>query len=1119
MAKNSKIAKWKAQANKFMAKRKFDKAVALFLKVLEENPHDTTTRQRVADCYERLGEKEKAIAALIEIARIFEEDGRITPAIATLRRAQRLDPNNIEVIEALVSVLINQNNQIEARSLLLQLADIYERLNRYTKVLEALNRYIELMPDDYKMQRRRAHVKAELGRREEAQQEYLLLTRKLIEEKNLKEAIITAEQGVKTFPHFQELQTLLAEAYAREGQYEKAIETFEYTSPTTPEAYVLYIRSLLATGRYERARDLGKEMISLFPDAVQHVDPLIESIDEERWPLFESFFQVLIEKGFKQGKFSSAWNVLTKLIDSFPVSPDFIKGTVQYLKNQGQETKIIDLLDRLLAKKLQEGDLEKAVEYVDMIIEIDPSNQQYIEKREYLLKKIGGEQTLPPQPEVTEETQPEEEELHELFGEETLASGKEQPEEVPEDTIVRGPTPAEMPTPQAPLVEMDEFEEEEISEKIREHLTEAEVFYKFGMVQKAIEELESALRQYPGHPELEDVFDKLYQIYLNESLPDRAADKLVQRIEFYEQLGQYNKIPDVIEELRSLRPGHPRLKDFEKYAESAVEELPGVLEISSEIEGIETILQEEDENFNMMLQEAFFYVNNDLYDDARRLLEELKKKKPEHFKVKELEQMLSAPTSSGQVVSEGMEQFEDITDDSESFEIEFDLNEEADQMPMKEVKEEDVLEEEFVLPLDEFGFEDVEEETTERNSHIEPAKEVMEEEIHIEEEMTLGEDFEPVDFSDIEEFAPGKEKNVETSQEEEKPQLESEAKVVHPAEKEEISDEKEPEENILPQEEEQVKEKKVVVSRPKTIPTINVEDFFNEIFKESKKKHKKSKQLKEGAEEEIMLSMLQELKESTKKKRKSTKPGKKEVQKEEQKETESDEFLKGMEDLVEEAFGEGEKGGEQEKIEISVEQPATVMEEEEAEILEPASDTDEFEAQFIDLASEYEQEILGESQSETVVETSSEEALYASLSKFKQKIAEVVPDDDARTHFDLGLAYVQMGLLDEAIVEFQKSARNDSFYVDSQLQIADCFLQKGMPDAAIKSFSKILERKDLQPDVKKEVQYHLATLYEEMGEFEKAYEIYLDVLSSDATFKDVSEKVAQLEELRRQKPH
>jgi tetratricopeptide (TPR) repeat protein len=170
-----------------------------------------------------------------------------------------------------------------------------------------------------------------------------------------------------------------------------------------------------------------------------------------------------------------------------------------------------------------------------------------------------------------------------------------------------------------------------------------------------------------------------------------------------------------------------------------------------------------------------------------------------------------------------------------------------------------------------------------------------------------------------------------------------------------------------------------------------------------------------------------------------------------------------------------------------------------------------------DLAKELESELVEEGvslQEESVPEEmprqiSAEEVLR----EFKSKVATVVSDEDADTHYDLGIAYKEMGLIDEAISEFNVSSASPHKAVESYNMIGLCYRDKGNFTEAEKYFKLALQNPDITKDFSKGVLYDLARVYEENGEVKKAIEIFEKIVSIDSNFRDVSERLTNLKSM------
>lgn len=125
--------------------------------------------------------------------------------------------------------------------------------------------------------------------------------------------------------------------------------------------------------------------------------------------------------------------------------------------------------------------------------------------------------------------------------------------------------------------------------------------------------------------------------------------------------------------------------------------------------------------------------------------------------------------------------------------------------------------------------------------------------------------------------------------------------------------------------------------------------------------------------------------------------------------------------------------------------------------------------------------------------------------------------DDPQTHYDLGVAFREMNLLDEAIGEFQKVVKGaqKGNYPSNFLQVctllALCFMDKKLPAIAAKWYLRALELPDLDEEATMAVTYDLGMAYEQAGDARKALEKFSEVYSQNIDYRDVAEKIRQLQ--------
>lgn len=118
-----------------------------------------------------------------------------------------------------------------------------------------------------------------------------------------------------------------------------------------------------------------------------------------------------------------------------------------------------------------------------------------------------------------------------------------------------------------------------------------------------------------------------------------------------------------------------------------------------------------------------------------------------------------------------------------------------------------------------------------------------------------------------------------------------------------------------------------------------------------------------------------------------------------------------------------------------------------------------------------------------------------------------VEDGDYRSHYDLGMAYLEMSLLNEAIREFQFAAHSPAYQVRSLEMIGRCFITQNQPASAINQLAKGLALVEGDDRAALGIKYSLALAYEMSGEPDRARAFFEDIAAVDVTFKDVEEKM------------
>jgi tetratricopeptide (TPR) repeat protein len=132
------------------------------------------------------------------------------------------------------------------------------------------------------------------------------------------------------------------------------------------------------------------------------------------------------------------------------------------------------------------------------------------------------------------------------------------------------------------------------------------------------------------------------------------------------------------------------------------------------------------------------------------------------------------------------------------------------------------------------------------------------------------------------------------------------------------------------------------------------------------------------------------------------------------------------------------------------------------------------------------------------------------LEQFKRGIDENLESDDYQSHYDLGVAFKEMGLLDEAIAEFQKALRAAEGRLRTSEALGMAFFEKGQYAVCESVLRRAVDGLDGTDEAKIGVLYWLGRASEALGKRAEAMASYERAVAVDIRFMDLSERIHRL---------
>jgi tetratricopeptide (TPR) repeat protein len=169
---------------------------------------------------------------------------------------------------------------------------------------------------------------------------------------------------------------------------------------------------------------------------------------------------------------------------------------------------------------------------------------------------------------------------------------------------------------------------------------------------------------------------------------------------------------------------------------------------------------------------------------------------------------------------------------------------------------------------------------------------------------------------------------------------------------------------------------------------------------------------------------------------------------------------------------------------------------------------------FFDLAAELRDELSAAPVQKTSA-TSHDQSLDEIFEEFKKGVEDHEKKEDEDTHYNLGVAYREMGLLDDAVSEFNMTNEGETKFIQSRYMLGLCYLEKGDYETAINEIQNALGYSYSFAEASEErvgMHYDLGLAFQGVGNNTSSLEELQKVFAIDPSYRDVATKVQELQQ-------
>ncbi len=162
--------------------------------------------------------------------------------------------------------------------------------------------------------------------------------------------------------------------------------------------------------------------------------------------------------------------------------------------------------------------------------------------------------------------------------------------------------------------------------------------------------------------------------------------------------------------------------------------------------------------------------------------------------------------------------------------------------------------------------------------------------------------------------------------------------------------------------------------------------------------------------------------------------------------------------------------------------------------------------EYVDLIAE-----LGmEETLEGIADSWAENETADTAEEFRNGIGKQLSREDTETHYNLGIAYMEMELYNEAAREFKIALKDPGLEFDCYTRLGLCAMAEGRPHEAIEYYLKGLQVKGHSEEERKGLNYELGLAYQAAGKVDEAREVFTSIYNIDPEYREVADKVKEL---------
>ncbi|HEX8814943.1 MAG TPA: tetratricopeptide repeat protein [Terriglobales bacterium] len=378
-----------SSAEKFVQQGKLQNAIAEYEKILKADPKDLTVMNTVGDLYARIGNTDKAVECFKSVGDAYASQGFTVKAIAMYKKLTKLK-SSLESVLRLAELYTQQGLFNDARAQYLQVAEEFLKDNQLEQAVRIFQKTLEMDPENVAMRTRLAEVYLQLGKNQEAWQIFSAVVENLRGKGQLSAADEILRRMLKLDPGNSQALLLRGKNAYESGDIAGAAQQLEKVADLDnhPEGLHTLLQSYLQLGDLAQAEKLAEKLLSVHNDANAFLGYLDALIAEGQFEQVLRLCQQHSDK-FLSGNSEKVLEKLHMMIGHVRENTAALEMLLELLNKVGETTHLTEIYELLAHAYVQSGDLQKAQGYYLKLTQLEPENQIHATNYQQVLEKLG----------------------------------------------------------------------------------------------------------------------------------------------------------------------------------------------------------------------------------------------------------------------------------------------------------------------------------------------------------------------------------------------------------------------------------------------------------------------------------------------------------------------------------------------------------------------------------------------------------------------------------------------------------------------------------------------------------------------------------------------------------